>query len=146
LSVTFLAAHVQTATADSFIDIRWWHALVPFTGSYRQPWLEIAALSLDLFIAVAVTSALRHRMSHRPWRAVHVLPYAAWGHGLIHGMQGIDSAAVWGNALNYGSMAAVLTGGPRPLWPAGALESRECLNLNHVSSHNHHAPPILSLS
>jgi methionine sulfoxide reductase heme-binding subunit len=107
LAVTFMAAHTLTAVIDSFVDIRWWHAFVPFTGSYRQPWLGIAALSMDLIIAVAVTSALRHRMSHRPWRGVHVLAYAAWGLGLIHGMKGTDSGTLWGTALNYSAIAAV---------------------------------------
>lgn len=107
LALSFMAAHTLTAVADSFIDIRWWHAVVPFTGSYRQPWLGIAALSMDLFIAVGVTSALRHRMSHRPWRGVHVLAYGAWGLGLVHGIHGTDSATIWGQALNYGSVAAV---------------------------------------
>jgi sulfoxide reductase heme-binding subunit YedZ len=108
LSLLFLAAHIGTAVVDSKIDVSWWNALVPFTGTYRQPWLGIAALSMDLLIAVALTSMLRHRMSHQPWRVVHVLAYAAWGLGLIHGMQGTDSATYWGAALNYGSIAAVL--------------------------------------
>ncbi|HEX7536823.1 MAG TPA: ferric reductase [Dermatophilaceae bacterium] len=107
LAVTFLAAHVVTAVVDSFVDIRWWHTVVPFTGSYRQPWLGIAALSMDLFLAVAVTSILRHRMSHRPWRAVHARAYAGWGLGLVHGMHGSDAGTVWGQAVNYGCIAAV---------------------------------------
>ncbi|MEP7035357.1 MAG: ferric reductase-like transmembrane domain-containing protein [Dermatophilaceae bacterium] len=107
LAVTFLAAHTLTAVLDSYIDVRWWNAILPFTGAYRQPWLGLAALSTDLLIAVALTSVLRHRMSHRPWRGVHVLAYTAWALGLIHGMQGTDSATVWGAALNYGSIAAV---------------------------------------
>ena len=107
LAVTFMAAHTVTAVVDSFVDIRWWHAFVPFTGSYRQPWLGIAALSMDLFLAVAVTSMVRHRMSHRPWRGVHVLAYSAWGLGLVHGLKGTDSSTVWDAALNYGCIAAV---------------------------------------
>jgi DMSO/TMAO reductase YedYZ heme-binding membrane subunit len=107
LAVTFLAAHVITAVADSFVDLRWWHTLVPFTGTYRQPWLGIAALSMDLLIAVAVTSMMRHRMPHRCWVAVHLLAYAAWGLGLVHGMHGSDSGTVWGAAVNYGSAATV---------------------------------------
>lgn len=107
LAVTFLAVHVVTAVADSFVDIRWWNALVPFTGTYRQPWLGIAALSMDLFLAVAVTSMFRHRMSHRPWLAIHLQAYAGWGLGLVHGMHGSDAGTVWGAAVNYGSIAAV---------------------------------------
>jgi len=107
LAVVFLAAHVVTAVVDSFVDIRWWDAFVPFASTYRTPWLAFGTISLDLLLAVAVTSMLRHRMSHRPWRAVHVLAYASWGLGLLHGIQGTDSATVWGAAVNYGCIAAV---------------------------------------
>jgi len=108
LAVTFLAAHVVTAVVDTFVDIRWWQAFVPFGGTYKPVWLGLGALSLDLLIAVTVTSLLRHRMSHRPWRAVHVLAYAAWGMGLLHGIQiGTDSPSVWDAALNYGCIGVV---------------------------------------
>jgi methionine sulfoxide reductase heme-binding subunit len=109
LAVTFLAAHALTAVVDTFVDIRWWNALVPFTGSYKPLSLGLGALALDLLIAVTATSLLRHRMSHRPWRAVHVLAYLAWGLGLLHGLAiGTDAATAWGAALSYGCMAAVL--------------------------------------
>jgi methionine sulfoxide reductase heme-binding subunit len=109
LAVTFLAAHVATAVVDTFVDIRWWNAFVPFTGSYQPEWLGLGALALDLIIAVTVTSLLRHRMSHRPWRAVHVMAYAAWGLGLLHGLQiGTDAATAWGAGFTYGCIGAVL--------------------------------------
>jgi methionine sulfoxide reductase heme-binding subunit len=108
LAVTFLAAHVTTAVVDTFVDIRWWQAFVPFSGTYKPLWLGLGSFSLDLLIAVTATSVLRHRMSHRPWRAVHVLAYGAWGLGLLHGLQmGTDSSTVWGTALNYGCIATV---------------------------------------
>ena len=109
LAVTFLGAHVTTAVVDTFVDIRWWNAFVPFSGTYQPLWLGFGSFALDLLIAVTATSVLRHRMSHRPWRAVHVLAYAAWGLGLAHGMaMGTDAATSWGAAINYGCMAAVL--------------------------------------
>ncbi len=108
LAVALMAAHATTAVVDSFVDIRWWHAFVPFAGTYKTIWLGFGALAFDLLIAVTVTSMLRHRMSHRPWRAVHILAYAAWGLGLLHGMQmGTDAATVWGSAVNLGCIAAV---------------------------------------
>jgi len=108
MAVTFLAAHVATAVVDTFVDIRWWHAFVPFSGTYKPLWLGFGAFALDLLIAVTATSMLRHRMSHGPWRAIHVLAYVAWGVGLLHGMQmGTDAATQWGMAINYGSIAAV---------------------------------------
>jgi hypothetical protein len=50
---------------------------------------------------------LRHRMSHRPRRAIHTLAYAGWGLGLLHRMHGSDAGTVWGKAVNYDSVAAV---------------------------------------
>jgi len=108
LAVAFLAAHVTTAVADTFVDIRWYDAFVPFAGKYMPLWLGFGSLALDLLIAVTVTSLLRHRMSHRPWRAVHVLAYAAWGLGLLHGLKmGTDAGTAWGAAINYGCIAVV---------------------------------------
>ena len=109
MAVTFLAAHVATAVVDTFVDIRWWHAFVPFSGTYKPLWLGFGAFALDLLIAVTVTSLLRHRMSHKPWRAVHVMAYAAWGLGLLHGLKiGTDAGTAWGAAFNYGCIAVVL--------------------------------------
>jgi hypothetical protein len=37
------------------------------------------------------------------------MAYGAWGLGLIHGLQlGTDAASIWGGAMNYGCIAAVL--------------------------------------
>jgi len=108
LAVTFLGAHVITAVVDTFVDIRWWNAFVPFTGTYKPLSLGLGSFALDLLIAITVTSLLRHRMSHRPWRAVHLLAYGAWVLGLLHGMLiGTDASTSWGTLLNYGCIAAV---------------------------------------
>ena len=109
LAVTFLAAHVTTAVLDTFVDIRWYDAFVPFAGTYMPLWLGFGSLALDMLIAVTATSLLRHKMSHRPWRAIHVLAYGAWGLGLIHGLQmGTDAPSQWGAVLNDGCVAVVL--------------------------------------
>lgn len=108
LSFTFLATHVVTAVLDTYVDIKWWYAFVPFQGTYEPLWLGLGTLSLDLMIAVTLTSLLRHRMSHRPWRVIHITSYGAWGMGIIHGLQlGTDASSVWGQAISYGCIAAV---------------------------------------
>jgi predicted ferric reductase len=109
LAVTFLAAHVFTAVVDTFVDIRWWQVFLPFTGTYERLWLGLGALAFDLIIAVTVTSILRHRMSYRPWRAVHLMAYGAWGLGLLHGQQiGSDASTIWGAAFSFGCITLVL--------------------------------------
>ena len=109
LAVTFLAAHVVTAVVDTFVDIRWYDAFVPFGGRYMPLWLGYGAVALDLLVAVTVTSLVRHKMSHKPWRVVHLLAYGAWGLGLLHGLQmGTDASTQWGAAIIYGCIAVVL--------------------------------------
>ena len=108
LAVAFLVAHVATAVADTFVNIRWYDVFVPFIGAYMPVWLGFGSLAVDLLIAVVATSVLRHRMSHRPWRMIHVMAYGAWGFGLIHGVQiGTDAPSSWGTVFNYGCIALV---------------------------------------
>jgi methionine sulfoxide reductase heme-binding subunit len=84
LSVLALAAHVVTAVLDSFVDIRWWNALLPAGAAYEPLWLGLGTLSLDLILVVVATSLLRTRLRHRTWRIVHVSSYLAWVSALAH--------------------------------------------------------------
>jgi len=78
LAVAFVAAHVLTAVADTYVTIPLAAAVVPFSSPYQRFWLGIGAISLDLMIAVTVTSLLRPYLGRAPWRAVHWLAYALW--------------------------------------------------------------------
>ena len=85
-ALALLLAHVVTAVLDSYVDIRWWQALVPWGGSYRPVALALGALSLDLMLAVAVTTAVRARLGHRGWKVVHLAAWPAWLAGVAHGV------------------------------------------------------------
>jgi predicted ferric reductase len=84
LTLAFLGLHIATAIADSYAAISWPAAFVPLASSYRPLWVGLGAVALDLLLAVAVTSALRHRLGHRRWKAVHWLAYGAWPVALFH--------------------------------------------------------------
>ncbi|GAW49052.1 MULTISPECIES: ferric reductase-like transmembrane domain-containing protein [unclassified Nocardioides] len=111
LSVVMLAVHVTTAVVDSYVDIRWWQTLVPWAGSTYEPvWLGLGALALDLFLVVAVTSAVRARMRHRSWRAIHLLAYAGWVAAVVHGLgigTDVRADAVWADLTLAGCVAVV---------------------------------------
>ncbi len=111
LSVVVLGVHVATAVADSYVDIRWWQALLPWLGTTYQPlWLGLGTLALDLLLVVTLTSLLRTRLRHRSWRAVHLLAYAAWAAGLVHGLgigTDVRAGAAWAHAITIGSIGAV---------------------------------------
>ncbi len=109
-SVVLLVLHVATAVVDSYVDIRWWQAVVPWVGStYLPMWLGLGTVAFDLIVLVIVTSLLRARMRHRSWRLVHLLSYAAWGVAVGHGLGiGTDLRQPgWERNAVYASVALV---------------------------------------
>lgn len=96
LSAVFLAIHVISTVADSYISIGLVNAVLPFGSGYRPFWVGLGALSLDLILAVIVTSLLRRRIGHRVWRATHWLAYASWPVALAHSLgTGTDASSKW---------------------------------------------------
>lgn len=109
LAIAFLALHIVTAVLDSFAPISLINAVIPFTGTYRPLWLGLGATAFDLLLAVAVTSALRVRLGHQAWRAVHWLAYAAWPIAILHGLgTGSDVRQGWMATVYAGCAAAVV--------------------------------------
>ena len=84
LAVVFVVIHVVTAVADGYVNIPLISAVVPFTSPYERLWLGLGAVSLDLMVAVIVTSLLRRHLSRRAWRVVHLLSYLSWPIAWVH--------------------------------------------------------------
>jgi len=96
LSIVFVALHVVTAILDPFASLGVLAAFVPLASSYRPLAVAAGVISVDLLIAVIITSLLRERIGHRAWRAVHWLAYAAWPLAVIHSLfAGTDAFAPW---------------------------------------------------
>lgn len=109
LAMAFLAVHVLTSVIDSFAPISPIDAFIPFVGAYRPFWLGLGALSLDLLLAVTVTSLLRRRLGFASWRAIHWLTYASWPIGLLHSFgTGSDVKSGWLLALSVVCLLVVL--------------------------------------
>ena len=104
IAVVALVTHVVTAVVDSYVDIRWWQAVIPVGATYKPLWLGLGACSLDLLAVVVITSLLRSRLGHRSWRAVHVLAWVAWAAAVAHSFGiGTDLASRSG----FGTLPAV---------------------------------------
>jgi sulfoxide reductase heme-binding subunit YedZ len=84
LAVVFIAVHVLAAVLDTFVSIPVLSAVVPFASRYEQLWLGLGAISLDIMIAMIVTSLLRGRMNRILWRAIHLLAYLSWPVAFAH--------------------------------------------------------------
>jgi predicted ferric reductase len=108
LSTVFVVVHIASAVLDGYVSISWLDAVVPFGAAYKPLWLGLGALSLDLFLAIAVTSLLRARLGYRTWRSVHWLAYGCWGLALVHGFgAGSDRHQPWMLGLDLLAIAAV---------------------------------------
>jgi hypothetical protein len=82
----FVGVQVITAIAAPYVTIGIVAAVVPFTSAYKALWIGLGAVSLDMIIALIVTSLARARIGRRTWRAVHWLAYACWPIALVHGI------------------------------------------------------------
>ena len=115
-TTVFLAVHILTAVLDTYVHLGWLSTFVPFTAGYERVWVGLGTTACDLFVAIIVTSLLRHRLSTPVWRAVHWSSYAmapiAVTHALMMASSGepalsavtvacggvFAAAAVWGCA------------------------------------------------
>jgi methionine sulfoxide reductase heme-binding subunit len=86
LAVGFLVAHIATAVADSFVNISLAATVVPFVSAYQPFWLGLGAVSVDLMLALIVTSLIRSRIGRRTWRVVHWLAYLSWPVAIAHSL------------------------------------------------------------
>ncbi len=102
-----VVVHVITTVLDPFASISVAASFIPYSSTYRPLWLSLGAVAFDLMLAVIATSLLRDRLSHRVWRAVHLLVYACWPVALWHGLgTGTDTRLAWVLAINIGCVAA----------------------------------------
>jgi predicted ferric reductase len=96
LSLVFVAVHVATTVLDNYVPIGWLDALVPFASGYRTFYVGLGTVALDVLLALAITGALRQRIGHRLWRAVHWSAYACWPVALLHAFgAGSDAGEPW---------------------------------------------------
>ncbi len=107
LCLGFVAVHVVTTVGDGYVPISLADAFVPFRSPYRPVWVGLGAVTLDLLIAVLITSALRRRVGYRSWRFVHWLAYACWPIALLHGL-GTGSDASLGPVLAVDGICTVV--------------------------------------
>jgi len=110
LTAVFLALHVGTTVVDQFVSIPLTAAFLPFASDYKEYWLSLGAVALDLLIALVVTSLIRNRLGLRTWRWVHWAAYVCWPVALVHGFgAGTDRGTLWVFVLTI-ACAAVVAG------------------------------------
>jgi sulfoxide reductase heme-binding subunit YedZ len=84
LAVLFLAVHVTTAIADSYVPLRLVDAVVPFRAPYHRWEVGLGAVALDLIVVLVATSLLREHLGRRGWRTLHWTSYGCWSAAMVH--------------------------------------------------------------
>jgi methionine sulfoxide reductase heme-binding subunit len=109
LAVAFLAVHIITAVVDPYAAVGVAAVVIPFLAGKSAMWVGLGALSLDLTLALIVTSLLRHRLSLRVWRAIHWVAYLSWPLALVHSIGGgSDAGTLWLRVIAGGCVGLVV--------------------------------------
>lgn len=128
LTLLFVAGHVLTTVLDTYVHVGWAALVVPFASEYKRWWVSLGTVSLDLLLAVLVTSLLRSRIPTRLWRQVHWLVYAGWFSGALHSLViGTDMRLTWVLGLAVACILAVALAASGRLWHAVAQGRRTAL-------------------
>jgi sulfoxide reductase heme-binding subunit YedZ len=133
ITMAFLAFHILASVVDTYVHIGWSAIVVPFASSYKRLWVALGSIGVDLLLAVAVSSLLRHRIRARTWRAVHWLAYLSWPVALSHAFGiGTDMRQTWVIGLTVVCIAAVMGAG---MWRISLAASRKRRALAFVPVH-----------
>jgi methionine sulfoxide reductase heme-binding subunit len=109
LAMVFLAFHVLTSVLDTYVHVGWAAIIVPFGSPYRPVWTGLGTVGVDLMLAVALSSALRQRISAATWRGIHWLAYGSWPVAMAHSLgMGTDAAQLWMDSLAAACTLAVV--------------------------------------
>jgi DMSO/TMAO reductase YedYZ heme-binding membrane subunit len=126
IAVIFLALHIAASVIDTYVHISVVAIFVPFASAYKPLWVALGTVSLDLILAITLTSLFRQRINHEAWRAIHWLSYLAWPIALIHSIFiGTDIRFGWMDLFVAGCVAIVVASAIWRIWanphPDGAL-------------------------
>jgi len=109
LTLAFLGIHILTSLLDTYVNIGWAAALVPFTSRYDRYLVALGTVGVDLLLAVSLSSVLRQRISARLWRGLHWLACLSWPVALGHAFgMGSDMGEGWAIGLFTGCIVAVV--------------------------------------
>lgn len=93
LTVSFVAVHMLSLLADSYVGFDVADLFVPLASSWR-PWaVALGVVAMWLLVAVELTSLMMKRLRRRTWRAIHLFSYGVFWLTSLHAtFAGTDTA------------------------------------------------------
>lgn len=86
LSLVFLALHMITLWADSFVHFAWAELLVPGASEWRPVAVAWGVVAAWLLVAVEASSMLKQSLPPKLWHRLHLGSYLVAGFGTAHGL------------------------------------------------------------
>lgn len=112
LTVVFLAIHLVTLWADSYVQFGWAELFVPGASAWRPGAVAWGVVAAWILAAIELSSLVKDRLPRRLWHGVHLLAFPVAIMGTIHAWQaGSDVRNVLALALAgvVGAGVVVLT-------------------------------------
>ncbi len=109
ITVVFLAAHLITLWADSFVEFGLREIFVPGASTWKSEAIAWGIVAAYLLVAIEITSLLRSRINGRLWRILHLLSFLAMIAGSYHAITAgsdVDNPVTWAIA-GIGSLLVI---------------------------------------
>jgi sulfoxide reductase heme-binding subunit YedZ len=104
-----IIAHGVALVLDTTVKISPLALVVPGLIAYRPPATAAGVLTAELTVVVYASFAVRKRIGHKAWRALHWATYGIFGMATFHGLaSGTDANRQWAAVLYIGAVAAVV--------------------------------------
>ncbi|HEY1825766.1 MAG TPA: ferric reductase-like transmembrane domain-containing protein [Acidimicrobiales bacterium] len=122
IAMVFLAIHVLTTVLDTYVATGLLSSIVPFVSRYDRFGVAVGTVSIDLMLAVWISSLAKSRVRPQSWRYIHWLSWLAFISAILHTfLIGSDARVSWGLALCSACAAVVAAA---VLWRAFARPQR----------------------
>ena len=109
LAIAFVAVHLGTLLADTYVGFSPAALVVPFASRWRPAAVTWGIVACDVLLVVEITSLLMAHVSRRLWHSVHLLSFVVFVAATVHGLTaGTDAGLPVARVFAIGSSAAVL--------------------------------------
>ncbi len=85
-ALVFLAVHVGSIAADTYVHFGPVSLLVPFTGHWHPVAVAWGIIAMYVLVAVEVTSLLRAHLPKKLWRASHYASFPLFALATLHAL------------------------------------------------------------
>lgn len=97
IAIVFLAIHVVTTVADSYVPTGPISVIVPMTSLYKRVPVGLGTIAVDLILAVWISSLLKVRIANTTWRFIHWFSWLGFATAVVHALlTGTDGRRTWG--------------------------------------------------